>query len=171
MGITSLLADFNTEMKLEVLTDVSAANGIASKAGLGTTMHIEVHYLWVRERVRKGNVILLTRVQMEKQPSRLIDKTLGQQSYPEAHGVHRTAVSKRQIRNRSCFFPHGGRRAHLTSMRRHAQQQRHVQQYSFNTDGGKCKQKLPDFFKTGRRSFAGRVAWSAATHPTNLYTL
>ena len=45
--------------KLQVLTDSSAAKGIASRRGLGKVRHIEVNQLWVSEKVADGTVDLL----------------------------------------------------------------------------------------------------------------
>ena len=58
LGVQAMLRDMGFELKLEVLTDASAAKGIASRRGLGKTRHIQVHYLWVQERVGNGDIIL-----------------------------------------------------------------------------------------------------------------
>ena len=50
--------DFGFRMDLEVLTDASAAKGIASRRGLGKTRHVAVHYLWVQEKVRHGDLVV-----------------------------------------------------------------------------------------------------------------
>ena len=39
-------------------SDAEAAKGIASRTGLGTMRHLAVHYLWVQERVRAGEITL-----------------------------------------------------------------------------------------------------------------
>ena len=53
-----MLADASAKMQSDILTDASAANGIASRAGLGSTRHIEAHYLRVQERVMNGDTLL-----------------------------------------------------------------------------------------------------------------
>ena len=39
-----------------VSTDASAAKGIASRRGLGKVHHIEVHQLWVQDKVANGEI-------------------------------------------------------------------------------------------------------------------
>ena len=58
LGCRALLHDLHVRFKVHVHTDAEAAKGIASRTGLGRTRHIEVHYLWVQEKVRNGEVIL-----------------------------------------------------------------------------------------------------------------
>ena len=58
LGVQAMLRDLGFHLSLEVLTDASAAQGIASRRGLGKTRHIQVHYLWVQERVGNGDIIL-----------------------------------------------------------------------------------------------------------------
>ena len=50
-GMISMLADFNVTVSGKVLSDSSAAIGIASREGLGRTRHIRVQYLCLQERV------------------------------------------------------------------------------------------------------------------------
>ena len=58
LGIKSVMADLGFRMDLEVLTDASAAKGIAFRRGLGKTRHVAVHYLWVQEKVRHGDLVV-----------------------------------------------------------------------------------------------------------------
>ena len=58
MGVQSVLGDLNIKYKLQVLTDSSAAKGIASRKGLGKVRHIEVNQLWVQEKVADGAIEL-----------------------------------------------------------------------------------------------------------------
>ena len=46
------------KIKLTVLTDSTAAKGIASRRGLGKVRHIEVNQLWVQEKVANGDIEL-----------------------------------------------------------------------------------------------------------------
>ncbi len=41
------------------MSDASAAIGIASRRGLGKVRHIEVHQLWIQDKVAKGEIILV----------------------------------------------------------------------------------------------------------------
>ena len=52
------MADLGKQVTLTVHTDAEAAKGIASRMGLGKTRHIDVHYLWVQERIRNGDFAL-----------------------------------------------------------------------------------------------------------------
>ena len=54
----SMYMDINIPIAVHVHTDAEAAKGIASRTGLGKTRHIAVHYLWVQERVRTGDICL-----------------------------------------------------------------------------------------------------------------
>ena len=45
------MKDLGVNMSITILTDASAAKGIASRRGLGKVRHIEVNQLWVQERV------------------------------------------------------------------------------------------------------------------------
>jgi hypothetical protein len=51
-----MLTDLGSSFGLEILTDASAAKAIASRSGLGKTRHIQVHFLWVQERVKRGDL-------------------------------------------------------------------------------------------------------------------
>ena len=75
LGVRSLLADLGVTHDLEVLTDATAAKGLASKKGLGSTRHIEVHYLWVQERVHRGD-LTLSKVWGHDNPADLLTKHL-----------------------------------------------------------------------------------------------
>ena len=53
IGIKSMLYDMGVDTDIEINTDASAAKGIASRKGVGRVRHIEVHQLWVQEKVSK----------------------------------------------------------------------------------------------------------------------
>ena len=46
-------------MKIKLLTDASAAKGIASRKGLGKVRHIEVNQLWLQDKVASGDMELV----------------------------------------------------------------------------------------------------------------
>ena len=73
-------------MKLEVLTDASAAKGIASRRGLGKTRHIAVHFLWVQERVACGD-IKLTKVWGGENPADMLTKYLNRDKITRIMGI------------------------------------------------------------------------------------
>ena len=49
-------SDMGLKMRVRVSTDASAAKGIASRRGLGKIRHIEVHQLWVQDKVAEGEI-------------------------------------------------------------------------------------------------------------------
>ena len=76
-------------MRLEVLTDATAARGIASRTGLGKTRHIEVHYLWVQEKIAQ-KAMTLSKVWGHENPADLLTKHLDQttrERFTEALGL------------------------------------------------------------------------------------
>ena len=58
LGIKSMQHDMGINTGIHVYTDAEAARGIATRRGLGRTRHIEVHYLWVQERVASRDFYL-----------------------------------------------------------------------------------------------------------------
>ena len=46
------------DVDIELNTDASAAKGIASRKGVGRVRHIEVHQLWVQEKVSRGEIVI-----------------------------------------------------------------------------------------------------------------
>ena len=90
LGIQALLRDLGHDLKVEIFTDATAAKGIAGRRGLGKTRHIEVHYLWVQERVGKGHIIL-KKVWGGETPADLLTKNLTRekiQKYMNIFGLH-----------------------------------------------------------------------------------
>ena len=76
MGIQSVMGDLSVGVRLQVLTDSSAAKGIASRRGLGKVRHIEVNQLWVQEKVASG-AIELSKVQGEVNIADSLTKHVG----------------------------------------------------------------------------------------------
>ena len=86
-----MLQDMGCRLPIEAMTDASAAKGIASRRGLGKTRHIQVHYLWVQERVGNGD-IKLTKVWGGENPADLLTKYLSKDTMLRAlqlYGLHR----------------------------------------------------------------------------------
>lgn len=59
LGLQSMLQDWGIRIRLEVLSDSSAARGFSARQGLGRMRHIQTRYLWVQERVRDGHLRVL----------------------------------------------------------------------------------------------------------------
>ena len=75
LGVKAMMADLGHELELEVLTDASAAKGIASRRGLGKTRHVAVRFLWVQERVKNGD-LTVSKVWGGDNPADLLTKYL-----------------------------------------------------------------------------------------------
>ena len=75
LGCKSMFMDMGVKVGVYVHTDAEAAKGIANRTGLGRTRHIAVHYLWVQERVRNGD-ISLHKVKGSDNPADLLTKHL-----------------------------------------------------------------------------------------------
>jgi hypothetical protein len=75
LGLKAMLKDMGIQAELEVLTDATAAKGIASRRGLGSTRHIDVHYLWVQERIANKDLVL-SKVWGHDNPADLLTKYL-----------------------------------------------------------------------------------------------
>ena len=58
LGARSVLKDLGSSVRVCVLTDSSAAKGMASRKGLGKVRHVEVNQLWVQEKVGSGETEL-----------------------------------------------------------------------------------------------------------------
>ena len=55
-GISGMLRDSGVNIGVAILTDSSAAKGIASRRGLGKVRHIELAQLWLQDQVARGRV-------------------------------------------------------------------------------------------------------------------
>jgi hypothetical protein len=56
LGIVIMMMDFGLTKRLRLKTDASVAKSLASRRGLGGIKHIEVHQLWLQERVDNGSI-------------------------------------------------------------------------------------------------------------------
>ena len=75
LGMLSMQQDIGIHTKLHVYTDAEAARGIATRRGLGRTRHIDVHLLWVQEKVAH-EAFALHRVHGKSNPGDLMTKHL-----------------------------------------------------------------------------------------------
>ena len=56
LGLHAALEEWGLSMKLELHSDSSAARAFASRRGLGKMRHVQTRYLWLQERVARGDV-------------------------------------------------------------------------------------------------------------------
>ena len=73
LGLQSLAADLGISLKIEILTDATAAIGICRRRGLGKIRHLHVSDLWVQDRLKNGD-FRLTKVAGNDNPADLLTK-------------------------------------------------------------------------------------------------
>ena len=56
LGVQALLGDIGVEVGVGPRADVAAAEGIASRRGLGKVRHMRVQQLWLQEKVASGEI-------------------------------------------------------------------------------------------------------------------
>ena len=83
MGLQSLMLDLGIELVIRVMTDASAAKAIAGRKGLGKVRHIATHYLWLQEKVARGNVEVI-KIKGEFNSADLFTKHLDRAKMEEA---------------------------------------------------------------------------------------
>ena len=79
LGMRAMLRDMGIQTVLHIYTDAEAARGIAARRGLGRTRHIEVHYLWVQEKLAAKD-FFLHRVGGKANPEDLLTKHVDRQT-------------------------------------------------------------------------------------------
>ena len=73
LGTKGLMSDLGVQLQVHIHSDASAAIGIAQRRGVGKVRHIEVHQLWVQDRVGRGD-IAVHKVHGEKNPADALTK-------------------------------------------------------------------------------------------------
>ena len=58
LGLQAVLQDFQVKVNVKVLSDATAAIGMARRLGLGRVRHLATADLWVQQRVRAGELHL-----------------------------------------------------------------------------------------------------------------
>ena len=56
LGVRSMAGDIGIPLGVKLVTDSSAAKGIAKRRGLGKVRHLDVCHLWLQEKVAKGEL-------------------------------------------------------------------------------------------------------------------
>ena len=78
IGIVNLAFDFGIELEASVGTDAGAALAITHRQGLGTLRHIDVHWLWIQERIKYGD-LSTHNVHGNEDPADLLTKHFNQE--------------------------------------------------------------------------------------------
>ena len=73
LGLRSLLKDLGITREIIMHTDASAAIGIAMRRGVGKVRHIEVHQLWLQDRIGRGDIRVM-KVEGSKNPADALTK-------------------------------------------------------------------------------------------------
>ena len=73
LGFQAVASDFGVELRVELWVDLSTAQSISSRNGVGKTKHVEVKFLWIQEVVR-GSRIVVQRVAGDRNPADLLTK-------------------------------------------------------------------------------------------------
>ncbi len=75
LGIKAVALDLGWDLKVEVHVDSPAAKSIASRLGIGKVRHLEVRYLWLQDKVRRGE-IKLVKVWGKESPADVLTKPM-----------------------------------------------------------------------------------------------
>ncbi len=75
LGFMAMAADLGIALDATVHSDASAALGIVQRRGLGKLRHIRVQYLWVQDRLRRGD-FQVRKVPGKQNPADLLTKHL-----------------------------------------------------------------------------------------------
>ena len=59
IGIKGMFEDFGISLDFTLLTDASAAKGIAMRIGLGKIRHLETSQLWLQSKVADGVITVM----------------------------------------------------------------------------------------------------------------
>ena len=73
LGLQSLAKDLGFHLKVNILTDATAAIGICRRRGLGKICHLHVSDQWVQDRLKKGD-FTLTKIAGADNPANLPTK-------------------------------------------------------------------------------------------------
>ena len=90
LGLQSLAADLGISLQITVMTDATAAIGIARRRGLGKVRHLATADLWIQDRLRKKD-FFLAKIPGSENPADMltkhVDKILMQKSMSKL-GLH-----------------------------------------------------------------------------------
>ena len=55
-GMRSMMDDVGISSNVKIITDATAARGMAQRKGLGAVRHVEVHQLWIQDKVQSKEI-------------------------------------------------------------------------------------------------------------------
>lgn len=100
LGLQALGRDLGVGTALKVYSDANAALGIALRRGVGKVRHIEVHQLWLQDKVGRGD-LKVEKVDGEKNPADALTKYLDGNKLD----FHRDWVHLHILGGRHCLMP------------------------------------------------------------------
>ena len=86
------------DVDIELNTDASAAKGIASRKGVGRVRHVEVHQLWVQEKVSRGEIVI-NKVEAEDHIAEILTKLVDREKIDQA--IKNAGLKRREWRHNS----------------------------------------------------------------------
>jgi hypothetical protein len=77
LGLQAVFEEWGLAMKFELHSDSSAARAFASRRGLGKMRHVQTRYLWLQERVARGDITVV-RVHTDANVADILTKAVTQ---------------------------------------------------------------------------------------------
>ena len=99
-GLMSMMSELGYAVQGRVISDASAALGIAHRQGLGKVRHIDVQYLWIQDEIREKR-LSLDKVHTNENPADMITKA----SKAETLHYHYTNLGLRSETSRAKTAP------------------------------------------------------------------
>ena len=90
LGSQALLSDFGLSSRFMLVTDATAAQGIAARRGLGRIGHIEVNQLWLQDKVNRGDIVVEKTRGRSNFADTLTKHVLGESLRVHVHGARLT---------------------------------------------------------------------------------
>ena len=78
LGMQAMYTDLGVKVGIKLHTDASGAKGIATRRGLGKLRHVDVHLLWLQQKVANG-VFTVCKVDGKVNPADLLTKYLSRE--------------------------------------------------------------------------------------------
>ena len=78
LGMQAMYTDFGVKVGIKLHTDASGAKGIAQRRGLGKLRHVDVHLLWLQQKVANGT-FSVHKVDGKVNPADLLTKYLSRE--------------------------------------------------------------------------------------------
>ena len=100
IGVRSMHEEMGIKVRVRVSTDASAAKGIASRRGLGKIRHVEIHQLWVQDKIANGEVEV-RKVNGKENIADILTKHVASEDI----SVHMHHTSQRHVLGRHAIMP------------------------------------------------------------------